>query len=367
MTSRSLIGTELDQIPVNAMLGGLAYQSPENATIKNLDLRNIAEINAETTDTATDVFVYDTSKDSDGGAWRQRTQHTSWYNETLNTATRGSRREFPAVAVIVAEATQLTIYDGDDPDLPMWMVFNTTSGNLIGGSSSLNAVTALNGIMVTGASGYCMETRFISDYPLDWFTNQLYEYNGNIEQRNDTLGFTLIESYGIVDSDINDVAMTVLPRAPIDPDTGLQVPTIAIGTDEGVSVIKDDGNVVDITATSYDYTSSISFTEDNELIFSWDSNTRARFIHVYDIPSSDVSHGGVGYQYGAGKRFYTNYGPVSKDLVIWSNTSTSWNTSEVLSNAIGHSEGLTLLDENPASPANGMVAYATTSYKLDIW
>ena len=362
MTSRSLIGTELDQIPVNAMLGGLAYQSPENATIKNLDLRNIAEINAETTDTATDVFVYDTSKDSDGGAWRQRTQHTSWYNETLNTATRGSRREFPAVAVIVAEATQLTIYDGDDPDLPMWMVFNTTSGNLIGGSSSLNAVTALNGIMVTGASGYCMETRFISDYPLDWFTNQLYEYNGNIEQRNDTLGFTLIESYGIVDSDINDVAMTVLPRAPIDPDTGLQVPTIAIGTDEGVSVIKDDGNVVDITATSYDYTSSISFTEDNELIFSWDSNTRARFIHVYDIPSSDVSHGGVGYQYGAGKRFYTNYGPVSKDLVIWSNTSTSWNTSEVLSNAIGHSEGLTLLDENPASPANGMVAYATTSY-----
>ena len=362
MTSRSLIGTELDQIPVNAMLGGLAYQSPENATIKNLDLRNIAEINAETTDTAKDVFVYDTSKDSDGGAWRQRTQRTSWYNETLNTATRGSRREFPAVAVIVAEATQLTIYDGDDPDLPMWMVFNTTSGNLIGGSSSLNAVTALNGIMVTGASGYCMETRFISDYPLDWFTNQLYEYNGNIEQRNDTLGFTLIESYGIVDSDINDVAMTVLPRAPIDPDTGLQVPTIAIGTDEGVSVIKDDGNVVDITATSYDYTSSISFTEDNELIFSWDSNTRARFIHVYDIPSSDVSHGGVGYQYGAGKRFYTNYGPVSKDLVIWSNTSTSWNTSEVLSNAIGHSEGLTLLDENPASPANGMVAYATTSY-----
>ena len=30
-------------------------------------------------------------------------RHTSWYNETLNTATRGSRREFPAVAVIVAE------------------------------------------------------------------------------------------------------------------------------------------------------------------------------------------------------------------------------------------------------------------------
>jgi len=44
--------------------------------------------------TAVDVFVYDTSKDSDGGAWRDRTQATSWYNETLNTATRGARRNF---------------------------------------------------------------------------------------------------------------------------------------------------------------------------------------------------------------------------------------------------------------------------------
>ena len=43
------------------------------------------------------------AKDSDGGAWRKRTQHTSWYNETLGTSTRGTRREFPAVAVIVAE------------------------------------------------------------------------------------------------------------------------------------------------------------------------------------------------------------------------------------------------------------------------
>ena len=67
---------------------------------------------------AVDVFVYDTRKDSDGGAWRKKTQNTSWYNETLNTSTRGTRREFPAVAVLVTTSTSLTIYDGDDPDLP---------------------------------------------------------------------------------------------------------------------------------------------------------------------------------------------------------------------------------------------------------
>ena len=31
-------------------------------------------------------------------------------------ATRGARKEFPCVAVIVAKLTQVTIYDGDDPD-----------------------------------------------------------------------------------------------------------------------------------------------------------------------------------------------------------------------------------------------------------
>ena len=32
----------------------------------------------------TAMFVYDTSKDSDGGAWTEKCQHTSWYNEPIN-------------------------------------------------------------------------------------------------------------------------------------------------------------------------------------------------------------------------------------------------------------------------------------------
>ena len=31
----------------------------------------------------TAMFLYDTSKDSDGGAWTEKCQHTSWYNETI--------------------------------------------------------------------------------------------------------------------------------------------------------------------------------------------------------------------------------------------------------------------------------------------
>ena len=79
-------------------------------------ISSIATISSSISDTAVDVFVYDTRKDSDGGAWRKRTQHTSWYNETLGTATRGTRKEFPTVAVIVYGSGFINIYDGDDPD-----------------------------------------------------------------------------------------------------------------------------------------------------------------------------------------------------------------------------------------------------------
>ena len=103
----NLVGIGLSQVPTNSMLGGLAYQDPEHASIKNLDLKNLSQINSEISDTATDIFVYDTRKDSDGGAWRHRTQHTSWYNEPLGTVFRGTRREFPEVAIFAEQFPHL--------------------------------------------------------------------------------------------------------------------------------------------------------------------------------------------------------------------------------------------------------------------
>ena len=108
----NLVGIGNSQVPTNAMLGGLAYQD----SIGEID---IEKIKARTSDTTIDqgLFVYDTRKDSDGGAWRKRTQHTSWYNEGAS-ADRGARKEFPAVAIIVVSPDVVTIYDGDDPNLP---------------------------------------------------------------------------------------------------------------------------------------------------------------------------------------------------------------------------------------------------------
>ena len=80
----NLVGIGNSQVPTNAMLGGLAYQD----SVGEID---IEKIKARIEDTAVDIFVYDTHKDSDGGAWRHRTQHLSWYNEGANTL-RGARK-----------------------------------------------------------------------------------------------------------------------------------------------------------------------------------------------------------------------------------------------------------------------------------
>ena len=205
--------------------------------------------------TAVDTFVYDTRKDSDGGAWRKRTQHTSWYNETLNTATRGSRKEFPTVAVIVAESGTLTIYDGDDPSMPMWMVFNASINHMIR-VAAISSISMLNGELYNGFTSYSDLTyiSFLKD-GARWITASTayggWYKQGGISNRNETSVYGYynnvagISDVVILNSIVNDIAMTVLPNAPIDPATGLPVPTIACLVGES-QVSMADGTVKSI-------------------------------------------------------------------------------------------------------------------------
>lgn len=268
--------TAADGVDITGDVGATTATITGKTTTDELDLNAIA---ATIADTAVDIFVYDTRKDSDGGAWRKRTQHTSWYNETLNTATRGSRKEFPAVAVIVAESNQVTIYDGDDPDLPMWMVFNVAGGatvvNMIGNQTGVGrSVAMLNGQLSVGADGAYTSTAlhvvdFIADTGRSYTANTSYngDWPSNISTRNTQQTFIANSAYIIVSVYVNDVAMTVLPNAPIDAATGLPVPTIAVATAGGVSVIKDDGTVVDYVGTSQpDPVTGVEFVDKDKLI-----------------------------------------------------------------------------------------------------
>jgi hypothetical protein len=298
-----LIGTNPNQVPSNADLGTAAYMDAKDFLTSRGS--SLSAIDAVIPKTAVDVFIYDTSKDSDGGAWRKRTQHTTWYNEKLNTTTRGSRREFPAVAVIVAESDKITIFDGDDPLMPMWMVTNNTSeaapyDDFWRGSRPPSGVAAINGLV-----GWSVDTpsdqggvkflSFIDDRMYSRDSNattysKSYEYpNQGISQRNNTDKKGVIVSPSIIATDCFDIAMTVLPNAPIDSATGLPVPTIAVATNGGVSVIKDNGTVVDITQNQDD-TNKISFAG-TKVVAQKGSvvNVDMAFLGIFDIPSSDQS------------------------------------------------------------------------------
>jgi trimeric autotransporter adhesin len=326
-------------------------------TSATIDLAAIATSKAVT---AVDVFVYDTSLDSDGGAWRKRTQGTSWYNETLNTATRGSRRELPAVAVIVAEAAKVTIYDGDDPALPMWMVFSSATGNPVGGSG-LTSVSAKNGKIAWGDSSLGLT---YSDFTADKIRRHrsgAAAYNGwflgAILDRNTASGWvgtgTPSTDY-IVNSTVNDVAMTVRPTAPIDAATGLPVPTIAVATAGGVSVIKDDGTV-EGAGTGFNVRGIAADTLGFTMV---KSSSNTPYIRYAFGPTITETHSFSSYSAAAAGGYYVGVGS------LWSDK----NSVEYLQNdvfAVNSSEGLdqVLVGEYVADRKNkSLIARTTTDY-----
>jgi hypothetical protein len=262
--------------------------------------------------TYVDVFVYDTRKDSDGGAWRHRTTNTSWYNETLNTSIRGARREFPQVAIVAVGVSYIHIFDADDPDMPMWMEFPAPSGgarNVMYGPGNPRTVYMLNGILCTGSqstSHWPILIDFIRDDILGLMEATGHQqYNGrqgNISLRNSATSDsglwwpgTITGSGGgagatqgamvtkrwwfdglLVNRFVTSVVMSVRPEAPIDKTTGMQIPTIYLGSRGGVSIIHSNvgdtgtsynSGVYDITSNNADYSAigDITITEEGFL------------------------------------------------------------------------------------------------------
>ena len=373
----NLVGIGNSQVPTNAMLGGLAYQD-------SVGELNIEKIKAKTPDTAVDIFVYDTRKDSDGGAWRHRTQNTSWYNESVS-GTRGARKEFPAVAIIVIETYELVIYDGDDPNLPMWMRFefnqlDSPSANMgktpfgLGFTNAyphnnlnLSCVHMLNGHLFIGANRAANTNQLTAAFEVNFITEIMHEYLhypvtatqvskwrlvGKVVDRNRTdhqeHPDTRYGSGAGLDEPkfrdvVNDVDMKVLPNAPIDESTGLPKPTIALATDGGVSIIKDDKstNTVDIypTGSTAIEAQEIYFTESNNIAFTHDSN----WVYFFPIPKQTATS--------------TYYNGIKNFIGRFTDNNREWTTNGMRVNvgtggfsnffedkAIGHTNGLNLID-----------------------
>ena len=259
----NLVGIGNSQVPTNSMLGGLAYQDPEYAQLKSTEPGEIVGIKQLIHDTATCMFVYDTTQDSDGGAWRKSKLNTqSWYTEKLGSEWRGHKKEFPSLAVIVGTASkEIIIYDGDDPNLPMYLRWKGNNSMLY---ENPTCVTAINGCIYWGQTSYGLgRYNLIGDSMGRWRSGGSRGYkapdrtiHGRIASSHGT-NHDLRPFYGIAlqANEVLDVKVTVATDAPVDPDTGLPRPYTVVQTINGVNVIQDNGTTA--TGVNHGYGSSI--------------------------------------------------------------------------------------------------------------
>ena len=329
------------------------------------------------------VFVYDTRNDSDSGAWRKKARG-SWYYEDLNTATRGGRREFPSVALLVGDAgaDTLTIYDLDDPSMPMWMVFQQggagAATNAIGTTSAtFSSIAALNGIICVGGAG----AAYLNLQEINLLTEEIHRhssasdggfYQGNIAERNGGKGWGGTMEI-IVDYRVNDIAMTVVEGAEIGA-LGLPEVTIGVATDGGVSVIHGgSGAVYDIAGTglTHDDTHNVFFTEDGMVGYSFEASgsvTHPWGVGLRRIPFADETIGGF-----TNTSNLERYNPIVNGNVSGLTTQTTeYNSSNSALNAItptgknglaiGYGDRLSIVKRNTGHMEEGAVAFVTSDY-----
>ena len=165
---------------------------------------------------------------------------------------RGNKRDFPRLAGIVCEAASVSIYDLTEPGRPMWMRF-TGAANMIISNVSISTVSALVAKLVVGGSAAMQIIDFMADSAISIQTQATFKSRQNIAQRNQALGVDTVPFGAVIPNNtVNAVAMTILPDAPIDPITGLRVPTIALGTNSGASIIKHNGTVVNSVSSYFE-------------------------------------------------------------------------------------------------------------------
>jgi hypothetical protein len=150
--------------------------------------------------------------------------------------------------------------------------------------------------------------------------------------------------------------MTVLPDAPIDPATGLPVPTIAVATDGGVSVITDSGAVYD-SATTF----SFKTVDINEGILFFTRTAGASASVPYFAPMPITSDGFSATTY----RSHTASGgiPVMKgypDKVLVSGNGSNLYAGSITGGS--YPGGLTHLAHRSDDYLKSMVAYTTSTY-----
>ncbi len=336
------------------------------------DLRSLSNV--------TDVFVYDTSKDPDAGAWRSddRAKSSSWYNETIDnisatcivdTSDRCGTRDFPVKAIIVTTTTKLYIFDAKDNTL--WMDFAKGSGateQMIGPTtnSTGSSVWALNGKVYYANNGSVGGL-----YVIDFKTDKSYKYNatddyvGNltIANRNTTTTYVSDSSLGptatIVDTIINSVMVSILRSGET---------MVIVATDTGISTINETNKVIysysDVTGDDYNsaYISRFGdlygLNETQQQLEVWNNAGTDTASELNGTPDKvwDQTTDPPLFQKNTAQNI--TIGP--KAISVADGESASDDKSDVI--YVAHADGVTRIQHNRTTTTNGWTKFYTKDY-----
>lgn len=297
---------------INTTIGPLASLTTEDKTsvvnsineitrrlLANYDVSEVSFDFLVATDVL-DVFLYDTSQDTDRGIWRFQTHTLNWYNETLNTVSRGQTKEFPAVALIVTRNnvdSTVTIYDATDTDFPMWMNFPRGS---IFTSTTKMPISMLNGVLCVGNYGEgLIKIDFLKEISIKIMDDGYYKPIDELIANRYTTSWSVVNyepTYDLISNNINDVALTYLKDSVPDPVTGLHPVVIGVSTDSGVTIFDGpagEGTAIDISGKNTD---NVYFSTDKRLMISEGFHPSDNF-RIGEIPSVDVDNSSFGTPY----------------------------------------------------------------------
>ncbi len=285
-----LIAQGLDDMAVYLSQANFVAAQASVATILQLCQSLVAQITDGSTSalafpmvdkamvTATDIvdgFVYDTRLDdltADGRRWNEagRCAALSWWNEPLDVAYRGVKRDFPAAAPIIVRQSQWYLFDAFDLDpvagAPrLWASSNAAGNGLINCGSSLpiTSVFARNGYLFVGTGMGLHIVSLTGDWCDRYDNGGRRRKLGTFAQRNAVLSEGPVNATAALPATaITSVHAHVYPGAPLDA-AGMPIPTVGVATASGAAVIHPNGLVVPLTdSTGF---SRIRFLADGRL------------------------------------------------------------------------------------------------------
>ncbi|HYH17565.1 MAG TPA: hypothetical protein VD995_03005 [Azospirillum sp.] len=297
-----------------------------------------------------DVDFLDATHDTDFGDWTRKARAGSLYHEAAS-ATRGWRKDVPLAGQILLRSGSLVILDGLDLDVSvtpavprLWAVFTVATGNAIEGTPT--SVAYRQGRIFVSTSTGLYTLNLATDEAWRRDAAGLHRYKGTLADRNAGRGWGLVSAAGaIVAADCKHVAARVLPAALLDA-ADLPVPTVAVASAGGVSVIHASGQVVNISlASGY---AQVGFATDGRL---WAASAAGTFVDVGPLPYASVANTSwrsVIYDLTAGSASLRILGGTAQRLVP--------------GRAAASSFGLSLVAEDLGNPAAGMTAFITKDY-----